>query len=115
MFEDYAHAGSVIVGGCCVPTLAMPVQHLRKLLSLVSKDDGDGVDGWQQQISRPTKRRVLLLQSASAPRLSRRVIDLICNNADTDGDGWISYQVQSFSHRLWIFGCMVLSASLFLC
>ena len=78
IFEDYAHTQNVCTTGCCAPQLRMPVRYLRELLMRISKSE-DEVDGAVQflQASKPTQRRVQMLQFASAPRLSRRVIDLV--------------------------------------
>ena len=72
----------------------MPVRYLRQLLFRISKSE-DAVDGSVEilQTKTPTQRRVQMLRFASAPRLSRRVIDLVSTKADLDGDGWIQYQV----------------------
>lgn len=93
IFEDYAHTQNVCTTGCCAPQLRMPVRHLRELLMRISKSE-DEVDGAVQflQASKPTQRRVQMLQFASAPRLSRRVIDLVSTKADLDGDGFVHYQ-----------------------
>ena len=71
----------------------MPVSHLRKLLSEISKSEDEVDQSVVVQRTEPVQRRVQMLQSASAPRLSRRVIDLVSTKADQDGDGWILYQV----------------------
>ena len=69
----------------------MPVQYLHKLLSQLSEDDVDQTV--LVRTSEPTQQRVQMLRFASAPRLSRRVVDLISTHGDQDEDGWISYQV----------------------
>merc|ERR1719383_549787 len=92
VFEDYTHSRNVIVSGCCAPELGMPVSHLRKLLSEISKSEDEVDQSVVVRRTEPVQRRVQMLQSASAPRLSRRVIDLVSTKADQDGDGWILYQ-----------------------
>ena len=93
VFEDYTHKRNVVVSGCCAPSLGMPVNHLRKLLTYIAKDEDEVDQGLMFLTSEPTQRRVQMLRSASAPRLSRRVIEMVSTKADLDGDGWILYQV----------------------
>ena len=87
----------MLTSGCCAPDLAMPVQYLHKLLSQLSEDDVDQTV--LVRTSEPTQQRVQMLRFASAPRLSRRVVDLISTHGDQDEDGWISYQVCFYYFR----------------
>ena len=98
IFEDYAHSRAVVLSGCCAPKLRMPVGHLRTLLALLAsgEDEVDFHDGvcCQAGSAEPTQQRVRMLRVASAPRLSRRVIDIVSTKADQDNDGWIHYEVR---------------------